>query len=120
MRRWVDGDAPVESRLVVDVRDAAQAHLAAATLPDAAGRRYVVSCEARVPAADLAAAIRHRLRAAGEARAARVHTDDGWDGGAVPVGAREVAAEEALWRELGVRCRSTEETLADMAAALVE
>ena len=124
VRRWVDGETPVESRLVVDVRDAAQAHLAAATLPDAAGRRYVVSCEARVPAADLAAAIRHRLRAAGEAageaRAARVHTDDGWDGGAVPVGAREVAAEDVLWRELGVRCRSTEETLADMAAVLVK
>ena len=124
VRRWVDGEAPVESRLVVDVRDAAQAHLAAASLPDAAGRRYVVSCEARVPAADLAAAIRHRLRAAGdaagEARAARVHTDDGWDGGAVPVGAREVAAEDVLWRELGVRCRSTEETLADMAAVLVK
>ena len=128
VRKWVDGEAPVESRLVVDVRDAAQAHLAAATLPDAAGRRYVVSCEARVPAADLAAAIRHRLRAAGDAagdaagaaRAARVHTDDGWDGGAVPVGAREVAAEDVLWRELGVRCRSTEETLADMAAVLVK
>ena len=34
--------------------------------------------------------------------------------------AREVAAEDALWRELGVRCRSTEETLADMAAVLVK
>lgn len=124
VRRWVDGEAPVESRLVCDVRDAAQAHLAAATLPAAAGRRYVVSCEARVPAADLAAAIRLRLRAGGdaegEARAARVHTDESWGGGAVAVGAREVAAEEALWRDLGVRCRPTEETLADMADALAK
>ena len=107
-----------------DVRDAAQAHLAAATSPAAAGRRYVVSCEARVPAADLAAALRLRLRAGGdaecEARAARVHTDESWGGGAVAIGAREVASEEALWRDLGVRCWPTEETLADMADALVK
>ena len=96
-----------------------------------------------------------RLRELGgehaEERAARIRTDDAFDGGAIPIGAQEVEAAdspnpspnpgqhqspnanpgpnpdtgqveaaEPLWRDLGLTCRPTAETLADMAAALVE
>ena len=45
-----------QSRLVVDVRDAADAHIAAATLGggNMGGKRLITSCERRVPAAELA------------------------------------------------------------------
>ncbi len=129
VRAWVDGAKPVESRLVCDVRDVAAAHLMAATLPSqpppAAGAasgaarkpaRYIVSCEARVPAARIGAQMGERL---GPSVAERLSVDDEFDGGAIPIGEREVVAADELWKQLGVRCRPTEETIADMAEALV-
>ena len=116
---WVLGKAPVQSRLVVDVRDCAQAHLAAAELPQAVGRRYITSCEARVPARELMAAVQHRLRACGRSDVAdRVTADDDFDGGAILIGEREVHADADM-AELGVCCRPNRETLADMVEVLV-
>ena len=120
VRAWLDGSAPVQSRLVVDVRDAAAAHVNAATLPHAAGKRFIASCEARVPAAKLAAALRARLTAAGRHdAAARITADVSFDGGAIPIGEREVDAAEGM-AMLDVSCRPSEETLADMAEALLQ
>ena len=119
VQSWIDGATRVQSRLVVDVRDCAQAHINAATTASAAGKRYIVSTEARVPAAECAEVLRARLRANGRADAAsRINADEDFDGGAVPVGEREVAAEVAL-SELGVECRAPAATLSDMAAALL-
>ena len=116
MRRWVKGEAAVDSRLVVDVRDAALAHINAATLPAAANRRYIVSCEAREPARRIVDEMASRLgKEAADRRG--IHADDAPGSGAIPIGAREVDAV-AVARELGVCCRPTRETLADMAEAL--
>ena len=119
VRAWIDGDSPVQSRLVVDVRDAAAAHVNAATVPDAAGKRFIASCEARVPASELAAALRERLTKAGRHEAAaRITADTDFDGGAIPIGEREVVAAPGM-AMLEVSCRPSEETLADMAEALL-
>ena len=63
--------------------------------------------------------LRRRLLAHGHADAAEAITADlAFTGGAIPIGAREVVAAEEL-AELGVACRPTAETLADMADALL-
>lgn len=118
VRGWLEGRTPIKPLLVCDVRDVARAHLAAATLPDAAGRRYVVSRERRVPATELAAAIRERVGAAA-VPAMRIEeaSADSSATAVIPVGQREVDAD-AL-EELGVRCRPDKETVADMAELLV-
>jgi nucleoside-diphosphate-sugar epimerase len=121
VRRWIDGEAPVQSRLVVDVRDCAQAHINAALLDVAAGKRYIASCEARVPAAEVAEILKERIRASGlgnEQMIAKIAADEQYDGGAIPIGEQEVVAAQGM-AELGVACRSTTETLADMAEALL-
>ena len=117
VRRWVAGKGAVESRLVADVRDVARAHVNAAILPEAAGQRYIVSCEARVPAQQLACAIAEVI---GEDEVARrgIHADEGFAGGAVSIGDREVDASHL--EALGVCCRPTSQTIADMAQVLCE
>ena len=118
VQAWLDGKSPVQSRLVVDVRDVAQAHIAAATAKHAAGKRYICSTEARVPATECADALRSRLIALGrEEEASRITADEDFDGGAIPIGAQEVVADAGM-AELGVACRSTAQTLSDMAEAL--
>ena len=118
VQSWVDGEAPAQSRLVVDVRDCAQAHIAAAATSSAGGKRFIVSCEARVPAGETADAIKARLLAVNRDEAAgRITADLGFDGGAIPIGEREVIAKGGL-AELGVECRAVSTTLADMAEAL--
>ena len=55
-----------------------------------------------------------------ETQAAAIGADEGFDGGAIPIGAQEVVAADALADALGVTCRPSTETLADMAEALVQ
>jgi len=116
VRRWIDGEAPIQSRLVADVRDVAQAHINAATRPAAAHKRFIVSCEARVPASEILREVTAQLGAHAVARR-NIRCDDLFDGGAVPIGQREVDASE-MESGLGVRCRPTSRTIADMAEAL--
>ena len=119
IRSWMNGESPVQSRLVVDVRDCAQAHINAATTPHAAGKRYIVSCEARVAAEECAAALAAGLRQCGrEEDAMRLTADTAFDGGAIPIGQQEVVAIDGL-AELSVACRSTAETLSDTVEAIV-
>eukprot|EP00967_Tisochrysis_lutea_P136406 scaffold243338_cov31-Tisochrysis_lutea.AAC.3 len=117
VRSWVEGDRPIESRLVADVRDVAQAHINAAALPGVAHKRFIVSCEARVPAREILQEVNARL-GADVAASRNIRCDEDFDGGAIPIGEREVDAA-ALRAELGVECRSTSETIADMAEALL-
>lgn len=135
---WLGGTRPVESRLSVDVRDLAAAHVKAAQLlaesGSAAGRRLIVSSEARAPAAQLAEVLRAVVRERGgpdaEARAAAIHAD-GWGGAphgggastaagpAVPIGQREVVEDARA--ALGLSpYRSAESSLAEMAHALLD
>jgi cinnamoyl-CoA reductase len=37
--KWIQGQSEVQSRLFVDIRDLAKAHVAAGTLPEAVGKR---------------------------------------------------------------------------------
>lgn len=124
-RGWARGDAPVRSVLVSDVRDVALAHIRAALAPEAAGRRYIVACERRSPASAEAAAVRRGLRAAegaGDPSSDVVHAVEGQEmgegGGAIGIGEQEVDAAAALWSDLGVKCRTSAETLEDMVKAL--
>jgi len=117
VRRWLNGAGPIESRLIADVRDVAQAHINAAILPAAANRRFIASCEARVPARDVLRELTGRLGAAA-IHSRNIRCDADFDGGAVRIGAREVDATD-LELVLGVRCRSTSETIADTAEALL-
>jgi nucleoside-diphosphate-sugar epimerase len=115
-RGWLEGSSPVRSLLVSDVRDVAQAHINAATFPVAAHKRYIVGNEARLQASQVAAAIRARL---GEEAVPALTFAEQEAGVSIPVGRQEVEASEALWSELGVRCRPTSETMADMAESLL-
>lgn len=115
---WLDGSSPVKSLLVCDVRDVAMAHVAAAESAEAGGKRYIVSRESRVPASALADAIRQRV---GPETVPQLHAqDEGSQSGAlIAVGAREVDATAAA-ADLGVTCRPDAETVADMAALLLQ
>mmetsp|Transcript_44827 Transcript_44827/g.74399 ORF Transcript_44827/g.74399 Transcript_44827/m.74399 type:complete len:333 (+) Transcript_44827:90-1088(+) len=118
VQRWADGAAPVQNRLVVDVRDCAQSHINAAMRPCAAGKRYITSCEARVSAHECAEVLRRRLLQLGRAEdAACITADMDFEGGAIPIGEREVDVSHLA--ELGVTCRPSTTTLRDMAEALL-
>ncbi|KAJ1381796.1 hypothetical protein B484DRAFT_411624, partial [Ochromonadaceae sp. CCMP2298] len=131
---WLGGTRKVESRLMVDVRDAALAHLRAAMLPsvglpsvgdDDEGvqggyrhkhRRYIISQEKRITASETMS----MLEGAGAGVGVGVgvggmHCDELFDGGAVRIGDKEV---EGGMGELGVVCRPAEETFRDMAQSL--
>ena len=114
--QWVRGESPVQSRLCVDVRDVALAHVAAGTLPTAVGKRYIVSKEARIPSQLAADALRKVAT-----HPDRITYDSEFQGGAIPIGQKEVEAEERLKRDLGgLALRSVEETMEDMGKMLVE
>ena len=49
-----------------------------------------------------------------------VEREANFDGGAIKIGEREVECERRMQNELGVVCRSTEETMKDMAIALLQ
>ena len=98
------------------MRDVAQAHINAAIFPSAAHKRYIVGNEARLPASQVATEIFKRV---GQDRVPKMTFQDEEPGASIKVGEQEVEAAELLWDELGVRCRPTSETLADMAQRLL-
>jgi nucleoside-diphosphate-sugar epimerase len=111
---WVRGERPVESRLSVDVRDVATAHLAAGIKLERGGEggRYLLTSERRTPSAEL----RDILVAAGGS--ANMTADVTFRGGLVELGEKEVHAQDELKEGLGVVLRGTEETMRDMVASL--
>ena len=124
VRQWANGEAAVRSTLVSDVRDVARAHVEAATRPAAAGKRFIVACEARSAASSEAAAVAQGLIKRADVLDSakdKVHAGEnqelGEGNGAVAIGDKEVDAEPAA-TVLGVRCRSSAESLADMVMAL--
>ncbi len=142
--QWLRGKSQVQSRLCADVRDVARAHVAAGTMDwttvattdgrdcDPMERRYIVSTEERLSSELVAEALKRavtRVRERMERERDVVVDDDidmgkitcdtEFDGGAIKIGEREVEASERLERDLGVVCRSVEETFQDMAEALL-
>jgi nucleoside-diphosphate-sugar epimerase len=116
---WIRGESPVQSRLFVDVRDVARAHVRAASNPDvSAGRRYIVSTEARVPSRNMAEWLREECRGLGQWDPSRIRYDADYVGGAIPIGQREVESVERLQQDLGVTLRPVRDTMVEMARAL--
>jgi nucleoside-diphosphate-sugar epimerase len=128
--QWLRGESPVQSRLCVDVRDVAKAHLAAGTksnLPsDDIDRRYILSTERRLSSEATAQALMKGVRGAFNNNPGSVDIfvreiicDTQFTGGAIKIGEREVEASERLERDLGVVCRPVEKTMQDMAEAIL-
>jgi nucleoside-diphosphate-sugar epimerase len=110
----------VQSRLFVDVRDVAAAHVAAAIELEAAGQRYIVSLETRAPSQDIATWLREVCQTTGLSDPEKVHFDGEFDGGAIPIGSKEVDAIDRLRRELRVTLRPIKDTIRDMAGNLLK
>ena len=130
IKQWLHGKSPVQSRLCADVRDVAMAHITAGqttTLPkDDTDRRYILSTEERLSSELTAQALERGVERAQEKHEGRKDIDLGkiscdtqFTGGAIKIGDREVEASERLKHDLGVVCRSVEETMQDMAEALL-
>jgi nucleoside-diphosphate-sugar epimerase len=120
--KWVRGEAPVQSRLFVDVRDVAKAHVAAGAILNTmnAGDRYIVSKEERVPSKEIANWLIEIRTKMGFSDPGKVHYDASFDGGAIPIGQLEVEATDRLQRDLGIKLRPVKDTIVDMATQLLE
>uniref|UniRef100_A0A7S2R994 NAD-dependent epimerase/dehydratase domain-containing protein n=1 Tax=Rhizochromulina marina TaxID=1034831 RepID=A0A7S2R994_9STRA len=128
VRQWLSGKRKVESRLVCDVRDVADAHIRAAIadLPWRNGAfRFILSAETRSPASEVRACLEEALSAVPDARdeaAARggvpvLQVDEAF-APAIPIGTKEVDASPAS-KLLGASCRSPLDTISDMAKTLL-
>lgn len=118
--QWIKGESEVQSRLCVDVRDAALAHVRAGRRSEANGKRYILSSEARLSSVDVGAALKKIAKETGLGDPESITCDTNFDGGAIKIGDKEVEATERLAAELGVTCRPNAETFRDMAEVLLE
>ncbi|KAL3784291.1 hypothetical protein HJC23_004955 [Cyclotella cryptica] len=134
VKQWLYGKSEVQSRLCVDVRDVALAHVNAGTMnlsPELTKGtkphcyRYILSREERLSSALVAEALKNAIRKVKTAAQtidvdlSKIKCDVKFDGGAIKIGEREVEAKERLEGDLGVVCRSVEETMEDMANAIL-
>jgi nucleoside-diphosphate-sugar epimerase len=110
VNKWIRGESAVQSRLFVDVRDVAKAHVAAGTLDAAVGQRYIVSTERRLQSSVLADVLKEFA-----ASPDNIRFDAVFDGGAIKIGDREVIAIERLAKDLGIELTPNEITFGDMA-----
>lgn len=119
VNQWIRGESTVQSRLFVDIRDVAQAHVAAGTRPKAIGKRFIVSTEARVPSQEIAGWFKQVCKESGLADPEKIHFDADYQGGFIPIGVKEVEASDRLRDELGVTLRPVKSTMMDMASVLL-
>ena len=118
--QWVRGESDVQSRLCVDVRDVAKAHVAAMASPGAMGKRYIVSSEARIPSQDMADALKKICKESGMGDPEKITFDSDFDGGAIKIGEKECEAAANLLEDFGLVMRPVEETMADMGEVLLK
>mmetsp|Transcript_13002 Transcript_13002/g.37084 ORF Transcript_13002/g.37084 Transcript_13002/m.37084 type:complete len:378 (+) Transcript_13002:86-1219(+) len=118
--QWVRGESEVQSRLCVDVRDAALAHVRAGRRSEATGKRYILSSEARLSSVDVGDVLKMMAKESGLGETEAITCDTNFDGGAIKIGDKEVDATARLESELGVICRPNDETFRDMAEALLK
>lgn len=129
IKQWLSGASQVQSRLCVDVRDVAKAHIAAGQmdLGDSNDhKRYILSTEARLSSEltgeALKRAVEQHLRKSGSSSnidTSKITCDTVFDGGAIKIGNQEVECTDILRDELGVTCRSVDETFYDMVVAML-
>mmetsp|Transcript_3309 Transcript_3309/g.7665 ORF Transcript_3309/g.7665 Transcript_3309/m.7665 type:complete len:367 (+) Transcript_3309:139-1239(+) len=117
--QWVWGKSEVQSRLCVDVRDLAKAVVAAGNNPKAIGQRFILSKEERVPSQEMAEALKSVCLETGVGNADSITYDANFQGGAIPIGSREVEATDRLEDVLGVTLRPVKETIGDMGRTLL-
>jgi len=124
VRSWIQGESPVQSRLCVDVRDAARAHVLAGTAAAEIleEKRIVVSREARISSREIAEDLKRIAKDTGLGVPDCILSDSDFDdGGLIKIGDKEVECAERTKALLGgLEFRSTKETLVDMAAVLLE
>ena len=118
--KWIQGKSDVQSRLFVDIRDLADAHVVAGKLPEANGKRFVVSTERRLASENLAKIFQKICREKSFGDPDAITYDANFTGGAIPIGDKEVDSEAILKEELGIVLRDPEETMADMGEYLVK
>lgn len=119
--QWVQGESPVQSRLCVDVRDVARAHVAAGTLSSAVGNRYILSAEARIPSKEAAEALKRVAQETGLGDPSKITYDSAFSGGAIKIGQQEVKALDRLKSDLGgLELIPVEQTMADMGRSLLK
>jgi len=117
--QWVRGESSVQSRLCVDVRDVAVAHVIAGKEP-VTGNRYIVSSEARIPSQDMAESLKTVANEMSLGDPDAITCDTDFDGGAIKIGDKEVDCAQRLKDDLGgLVCRPVEETMAEMGKALL-
>jgi nucleoside-diphosphate-sugar epimerase len=129
IKQWLSGGSQVQSRLCVDVRDVAKAHIAACQMDlgdNTDQNRYILSTEARLSseltAEALKRAVEQHLRQSGSSSnidTSKIICDKVFDGGAIKIGDQEVECADTLRDDLGVTCRSVEETFYDMVVAML-
>ncbi|KAL7533970.1 hypothetical protein ACHAWF_004680 [Thalassiosira exigua] len=130
INQWLHGKSPVQSRLCADVRDVAKAHVAAGTLDtlpiDDVDRRYILSTEERLSSELTAQSLIRGVKLAQKDSVgginidtSKITCDNQFTGGAIKIGEREVDGAARLERDLGIICRPVQETMQDMAAALI-
>ena len=117
--QWVRGESQVQSRLFVDVRDVAAAHVTAGTKPDMGGKRLIISTQARVSSKEIASWLMKVCEETGKGDAGKIHYDAEFTGGAIAIGEKEVEAEQILQEELGITLKSVKDTIVGMATTLL-
>lgn len=115
VKQWIRGESQVQSRLYVDIRDVATAHVKAAFQAAAIGKRYIVSTEARIPSQQIALWLRDVCRTTGLADPNAIQYDAEFTGGSIPIGTKEVESSELLRNDLGILLRPVNDTILDMA-----
>jgi len=129
IKQWLKGESTVQSRLCGDVRDVASAHVAAGTIDldslpgNDADRRYILSTEERLSSENIAQALIRGVEQTGGSNSidiSKITCDTNFSGGAIKIGDREVEASDRLECDLGVVFRPVEETMRDMAKALLQ
>jgi len=117
--QWVRGESTVQSRLFVDVRDVAKAHVAAAIRPQAVGERIIVSTEARIPSQEMAEILKDVCAETGLSDPEKVTFDNEFKGGAIPIGSQEVETKGRLNDLLDITLTPVDETIRDMGRTLL-
>lgn len=130
IQQWLSGESQVQSRLCVDVRDVAKAHLAAGQINLVCDsndqKRYILSTEARLSSELTAEALKRAMKqhllergSSSGIDTSNVSCDTKFDGGVIKIGDQETECTERLKCDLGVSCRSANETFYDMVEAML-
>ena len=120
----------MQSRLCVDVRDVALAHVEAGRMSfddTTDQRRYILSTEARLSSELTADAFKRavdqysRVTGGGSTSidTTKIECDTNFDGGKIKIGDQEVECTDLLKRDFGITCRSVDETFYDMITAML-